>query len=480
MRAIEDGVHVREDVWKLAPWDETLLWYAKAVAALRAKPLTDPSSWRYQAAIHAYRREWDPLAEEGEALPSAADQAQFWGKCQHGGWYFLPWHRAYLGCFEQIVRAKIVALGGPEAWALPYWNYSDQDNPDAILVRAEFRDPLLPDGTENALATVDRGVDPEAARHGAATGDFGLTLEDVALDCLKRGNFDTPSTSGATSFGGGQTGFAHNGRTPGDLERVPHASVHGGVNGWLGAFNTAGLDPLFWLHHANIDRLWEVWGTRDGSSGNPTDSAWLNGPAQPFYFHDAAGAVVTITPNDVADTRGPVLRYRYESIDDPLQQAGLNDVAAVPSPTETHLVGASDVGISLSSSAASVNVALDPQAMDGAALAGGQTFLNLENVTGVDTAASYRLFLNAEGGAALAEDHFAGLLPLFGVAEASGSKDPHGGSGLNFALDITELVNRLRAEGSWDSSRLNLTFVPRRKSADKPDIKVGRISLYVG
>jgi hypothetical protein len=135
MRPIEDGVRIQEDVTKLTRWDDTLLWYAKAVASLRAKPLTDPTSWRYQAAIHAYRRELDPLAVDGEALPSNADQSRFWGKCQHGGWYFLPWHRAYLACFEQIVRAEIVKLGGPDAWALPYWNYSDPDDPHALLVR---------------------------------------------------------------------------------------------------------------------------------------------------------------------------------------------------------------------------------------------------------------------------------------------------------------------------------------------------------
>ena len=33
------------------------------------------------------------------------------------------------------------------------------------------------------------------------------------------------------------------------------------------------LDPIFWLHHANIDRLWSLWNRR---VANPTDGAWLN------------------------------------------------------------------------------------------------------------------------------------------------------------------------------------------------------------
>ena len=38
----------------------------------------------------------------------------------------------------------------------------------------------------------------------------------------------------------------------------------------MGSFYTAGLDPLFWLHHANIDRLWEVWLSLDSGHVNPS------------------------------------------------------------------------------------------------------------------------------------------------------------------------------------------------------------------
>ena len=480
MKPVQDGVHVREDVWKLAPWDDTLLWYAKATASLRGRSITDPLSWRFQAAVHAYVPSRDPLAVKDEELPSSQVQKRFWGRCQHGSWHFLPWHRAYLACFEQIVRAEIVKLGGPNAWALPYWNYSDPDNPTALLVRPEFRDEKLPDGSPNALADAERGVNEEWAEIGAKTGDYGLSEEDAALDCLKRGNFDTKTTSGVPSFGGGQMGFAHNGSAPGHLEIVPHGSVHGGVGGWLGAFNTAGLDPLFWLHHANIDRLWEVWLKRDGSLENPTDPAWMQGPSQPFEFHDASGQPVSISPKEVVDTTVPLLGYRYESTDDPLAQAGLAMANVVSAPKQANLAGASDVGVNLSSASTSVKIALDSAVTDGAALDGsGQTFLNVENVTGLDNAAAYRVFVNIADAAALSEDHYAGLLPMFGVAEASRRDDDHGGAGLNFVLDITELVERLKAEGNWRPDDLDVTFVPKRPSGSA-DIKVGRVSLYVG
>jgi tyrosinase len=43
--------------------------------------------------------------------------------------------------------------------------------------------------------------------------------------------------------------------------------------------DTAGLDPIFWLHHANIDRLWEVWRQNPATHVDPTDPNWIKGPA---------------------------------------------------------------------------------------------------------------------------------------------------------------------------------------------------------
>src|SRR5687768_8731296 len=95
----------RLNVLNLPPGDQTISWYEKAVAAMQARPIADPTSWRYQAAIHDYDRARDPLKRTTDRLPSAAEQRKYWSQCQHGSWFFLPWHRMYLHQFEQIVRA---------------------------------------------------------------------------------------------------------------------------------------------------------------------------------------------------------------------------------------------------------------------------------------------------------------------------------------------------------------------------------------
>src|SRR4051812_18736031 len=97
------GTRVRQDVWKLTQtdkWHPTLLWYAKAIAKMQTRPISDFNSWRYQAAIHDYIVGQDPDVTQ-DNLP--ADASTFWAQCQHVSWFFLPWHRVYLFHFEQII-----------------------------------------------------------------------------------------------------------------------------------------------------------------------------------------------------------------------------------------------------------------------------------------------------------------------------------------------------------------------------------------
>jgi tyrosinase len=54
------------------------------------------------------------------------------------------------------------------------------------------------------------------------------------------------------------------------LENI-HDGVHGWVGGDMGFVPTAAFDPIFWSHHAMIDRLWWVWQTKNGNSNLSSD-----------------------------------------------------------------------------------------------------------------------------------------------------------------------------------------------------------------
>ena len=73
-------MRIRQDVWKLSdadPWHPTLLWYARAVGEMQRRAVTDPTSWRYQGAIHEHNPVNDPFAVPGELLPSQSEQSTF-------------------------------------------------------------------------------------------------------------------------------------------------------------------------------------------------------------------------------------------------------------------------------------------------------------------------------------------------------------------------------------------------------------------
>ena len=74
----------------------------------------------------------------------------------------------------------------------------------------------------------------------------------------------------------------------------------------MAEFSTVGGDPLFYLHHANMDRLWESW-NRLGNS-NPTDPQYLN---RTFAFGDRSGTRVDL-PVSAAD-RTAQFGYEYDS-----------------------------------------------------------------------------------------------------------------------------------------------------------------------
>ena len=50
-----------------------------------------------------------------------------------------------------------------------------------------------------------------------------------------------------------------------------HDSIHGWVGGDMGAIATAAFDPVFWAHHAMIDRLWYLWQLRHGVNNIPAE-----------------------------------------------------------------------------------------------------------------------------------------------------------------------------------------------------------------
>jgi len=104
----------RQNVWGLGDnWAPPILWYARGVKAMKARPLNQPLAWRFFGAMHGIDQSlWRQLGylSASDQIPAATVVATFWKQCQHGSWYFLPWHRGYLIAFEAAIRDAISQL----------------------------------------------------------------------------------------------------------------------------------------------------------------------------------------------------------------------------------------------------------------------------------------------------------------------------------------------------------------------------------
>lgn len=511
-----------------------LLWYAKGVGVMQSRALDDPSSWWFYAAIHGqYVKEtgfpgWGSLPAPPDVptspVPSASVWDQYWDQCQHQSWYFPPWHRGYLIALEAQIRAAVVSLGGPASWALPYWNYFGPD--DQFNIPPAFTEKTLPDGSLNPLFVTARyGPDgdgniyvptPDAIKQHP--GDPNYSRGPVTQDCLSNDVY-TGSNSQTTppGFGGPTTGFSHDGSTSGNLEGNPHNLVHVYVGGSAPAGDTYGLmsdpglaalDPIFYLHHSNIDRMWAMWNANPANT-NPTDPTWLAGPAaigeRAFVMPMPDGTAWVYTPAEMTDISR--LDYTYDSLPMPAIVPAAAQLAqrltllgattgaparkkgtAVAS-NRTELVGASARGLSITGAGATASVQLDSgvrNKVSASLTAAAETatpdrvYLNLENVRGAHDASVLSVYINLPDGAPPAEhpELLAGSVGLFGLHRASLTDGAHGGKGLNFVMDITKIVDALHLANTLGVDTLSVRIVPHRPIADQAEITVGRISIY--
>ena len=500
----------RRNIWELgSDWADPILWYARGVKAMKARALNERTSWRFYGAIHGI---FPPLWQQYGYLsstdtpPSRADMDSYWNQCQHGSWYFLPWHRGYLISFEAVIRDAVASLGGPNDWTLPYWNYFKQERLPLAFASADW-----PDGTGDNPLFVEQRYGPNG------DGNVFVPLSDVNMNALGEPDFEGVASGGSPGFGGVGTGFEHGGRTHGGIETQPHDWVHGLVGGQLSPQepglmsdpDIAGLDPIFWLHHANIDRLWEVWRRNPTTHVDPSKANWINGPASigepAFILPMPGGRSWTYTPGEMSNLSQ--FGYNYDDLSAPpgpsplvarLERLGVGNAEATAVARRTamagsktvELLGANNESIRLSGAEARTSIALDPAARNRlstnlseaatTSAAPDRIFLNLENVRGISDATAFNVYINVPEGENPANypDNLAGSVALFGVRKASVADDKHAGDGLTYVLEISDIIDRLHLSRAIDAGQLHVLLVPRNPVSTEAQISIGRISVF--
>ena len=481
----------RQDVATLGSgWNKVLLNYALAMRELDKLPITDRNSWKFLGAIHGFDRQlWidENVLGEDDPIPKDLINKTYGSQCQHGSWYFLSWHRGYVYAFEAIVAAKVKELTGDE-WALPYWNYLNNDNLDARRVPDAFLEKTLPDGSPNPLSKYPRRQGLTQLQPGPRDG--------FSLAAMEENDFQV-GNDGSIGFGGGVTGnFVQFARWTGDLENNPHNTVHrliGGEQGFMANPYLAGLDPIFWLHHCNIDRLWEAWMNTPGKT-MVRDPRWLNGPADRTFIMPVPGGGAAGMKFSGRDTlKDGKLHRSYADLSigtgvTPGAEAVARVKMGAPDQQSIEPIGANAAVVRVGGAPVRTQVDLDQQATTAGIAAMGamepgkevtRLYLALESVRGSAPSPLLEVYVNLPEGVdpQLHPECHAGSLTLFGLNVASRPDGGHAGNGLGYTIDITDLAQRLTDAGDFDPNHLRVTLVPGEQISEAKPVTVDRISV---
>ncbi len=471
----------------------------KAVAAMRARDSaaitsTDyKKSWDYWAATHGYfgtgtnasgtAADFKAQAAQICAGASPSQRAtcksyyahvkdltvpndgmtdSIWGTCQHSdgtpNLQFLTWHRMYLHYFERAMRAS----SGDPNFALPYWDYGGEKGPN-------------------------NGIAIPALVRGASTGAMYDQFRTPGL------NENTKSIANNAASAVQAFKFSDFSSFSAQLEQQPHGSMHCATGFGcrapdMGIVPVAGLDPVFYMHHANIDRLWQCWLVRK-AAGHPITLAWAKANLgmpdswyeQTYTFADENGAKATMAVKSIFDPA--FMDYKYDKETNCVP--GLNLAAAARVERVQPVYGPGPV--ELKGQAISVDLNAAPQ---GAAVSPlptevktepGHVLLILQDVQIVGSPlATYDIQIHRKG--APDKTAYIATLSFFGQIgpRHHGSHNAEPGSKTLF-YDVGVELEQL---GITDSADLAVRFVPSdgppeglAASADAGSVKVGAIRL---
>ena len=181
----------------------------------------------------------------------------------HGAPGFLPWHRAYLLDLERELQAIDPSV------ALPYWRF---DQPAPNIFTLDFF------GASNSLGTVQF----------AATNPLQFWKTDGVQGINRRPLFNTATAP---------PGAAHRGADAGHWDSIPGVpepwkAIRTDLRTPASAAPsqhpaTAAKDPLFFLLHCNVDRLWAKWQRQNGRFNPAVAASYDSSPAEPARSQSA-------------------------------------------------------------------------------------------------------------------------------------------------------------------------------------------------
>ncbi|KAL2067332.1 hypothetical protein VTL71DRAFT_1757 [Oculimacula yallundae] len=263
--------------------------YIQGLNALQDKPEDFFLSYFQIAGIHG--RPYIPWGDAAQT-PGAPKT----GYCTHNSVLFLPWHRPYLALYEQLIGATaqdLVKTYPPAQQAtyqiaannfrIPYWDWAAIPTMPAVINQQNVtittgsgvqsvRNPLYRYNFQKfplnpSYFPSDSRVDgdtwlakyPYTVR--GARDQLNSPSDPISVD---NALLSSQLMSGTYYALVKPTSFNEFGTTatPGTSIESVHNQVHGAIGlagGHMSILSYSAFDPIFWLHHTNVDRLFALY-----------------------------------------------------------------------------------------------------------------------------------------------------------------------------------------------------------------------------
>ena len=180
----------------------------------------------------------------------------------HGSEIFLPWHRVIVHLYEQLLRQYDPAPDPNDPLMVPYW---DWENQNAIPSQYEAELALRP-----------------FAQNGPVSRDnvLGFPTSESLKSAITALLADNPVFNTFSKLA-----------TDG-----PHSRIHECSGSFMNTAEVAAFDPLFFVHHANMDRLWFRWKQAYKVHACPSDMK-----DKRIDFKDSQNSIWYVTVGDLWD-----------------------------------------------------------------------------------------------------------------------------------------------------------------------------------
>lgn len=244
----------------------------------------------------------------------------------HRGPAFLPWHRWMM----ILLEAQFQRVLGDPNFGLPYWNWAADGD---LAVNQQPNQPVwandcmggsgspvatgpfavgsafnvrVDTGSTGQLAAVDR---PLVRSFGSlAPQPFGLPTSAQVASTLTQTQYDQSPWNASSG------GFRN--RVEGWLPSAANSNMHNRVHVWVGGDMgpaSSPNDPVFYLNHCNVDRIWAAW------LAAPPAKTYVPAPTQPASLrphrrNDTVHSILTSTAPTNAQMLNVSQFYTYDAL----------------------------------------------------------------------------------------------------------------------------------------------------------------------